>query len=101
MEPGKIGHSLRQAPAMRPCWNCWRVVALDWPTTATSPPGPGFSPCDFNQDRRATSWVLPGSGDASFWPLRSAGDLMAYFVIRYAPPEVAPETILTAPREVR
>src|SRR2546421_3919142 len=67
----------------------------------TSPPGEGFRPCDLSHDRRATSCVLPSSGDATFWPFRSAADLMTYFVIRYAPPDVAPEMILIAPLEVR
>src|SRR2546421_694552 len=67
----------------------------------TSPPGEGFRPCDLSHDRRATSCVLPSSGDATFWPFRSAADLMTYFVIRKAPPDVAPEMILIAPLEVR
>ena len=66
-------------------------------TTVTLPPGLALRPWDLSQVRSATSWVPPASSTAIFWPRRSAGVLIAYFVMKKAPPELAPEMILTPP----
>src|SRR5215468_4512334 len=65
---------------------------------ATSPPPVGvvFRPCCFSQYRTATSWVLPTDGVASDLPLSCAALVMPFFTTREAPPEAAPEMILTA-----
>ena len=64
----------------------------------TSPPPSGvvFKPFVFSHARRATSWVLPSCGVASFLPFRSAALLMVGFTTRAAPPDVAPAMRRTA-----
>src|SRR5438270_10515043 len=66
------------APPIWPDLKVSRVWALSWGRICTSPPPSGvvFRPCFLSHWRRATSWVLPSWGDASFLPLRSAALLM-------------------------
>jgi hypothetical protein len=74
------------------------VWAFSWGRIDTSPPpwGSVRRPCSRSQWRRATSWVLPSWGVASFLPRRSAGPEMEGLTTRAAPPEVAPATMRTA-----
>src|SRR4051794_18493299 len=81
-----------QAPSIWPERNVSRVWALSWGTIETSPP-PSRSALRlllFSQERRATSWVPPRWGDASFLPLRSAGPLIGGLAPRRGPPGVGP-----------
>src|SRR5439155_16382531 len=47
-------------------------------------------------DRRATSWVPPSWGEATFLPLRSDAVAIARLTTSDAPPDVEPATIRTA-----
>ena len=82
---------------MSPRLNASSVVALSCGRIDTSPPPEVsvFRPFDFSQTRSATSCVLPSWGDATTLPLRSAALLMSGFTTKYAPPEAAPDTIVT------
>ncbi len=71
--------------------------------TGTAPPPVWVAVrwCCLSQWRRATSWVLPSEGVASFCPLSWAGLLMLFFTTSAAPPEAAPEmTLISFPLEV-
>ena len=83
---------------MSPALNASSVCALSCGTIDTSPPpwSSVLRPWSFSQLRRATSWVLPSCGVASFLPLRSAALLISGLTTRNAPPEVAPEMIRMA-----
>src|SRR6516165_1624974 len=87
------------APSMLPCLNVRRVWLFSCGLMLTSPPPwrSVFNPCDFKNDRKATSWVFPSCGVAMVLPFRSATLVMDGFTTRPAPPEAAPETIWTAP----
>src|SRR5205814_4493918 len=62
------------APSICPDLNVSRVWTFSYGTIDTWPPPSGvvFKPCFLSHDRRATSWVLPSCGEASFLPFRSA-----------------------------
>ena len=82
---------------MLPAWNEASDVALSCGTILTSPP-PLVSvlrPFDFNQLRSDTSCVFPSCGEATVLPFRSAALLIDLSTTKYAPPDAAPETILT------
>ena len=83
---------------MAPDLNVSSVCELSWGTIFTSPP-PWVSvlrPWERNQARAATSCVLPSWGVATFWPFRSAAELMVGLTTSEAPPEVAPATMRRA-----
>ena len=84
---------------MSPCWNDCTTVPLSGPGTILTSPPPFVSvarPFCFNQERSATSWVLPSDGDPTFLPLRSAAVLISGFTTRNAPPEAVPATMRMA-----
>src|SRR5207248_2074125 len=87
-----------QAPSTWPALKVSSVCELSCGRTCTSPPPSVvvLRPWDFSHLRRATSWVLPSCGDASFLPLRSAALLIDGFTTSPAPPDVAPAMSRTA-----
>ncbi len=67
---------------------------------STSPPPVvvAVRPCCLSQYRRATSWVLPSDGVASFWPLSWEALVMPALTTSDAPPEAAPAmTLISVP----